>query len=332
MFDINVTTEYKPNRGTGSKKSGKGYLKVRAQAIDLRCEDDGGIALQPKGNDGNGHENKIKFEHNGGDGLEFGTFNTKHTSIFTNDYRFNENGTVYAVTRGVPATQSYKEDGVTPKKIDYPTQADDFKDIVDESKGATWGAIVNTANALNGADGIGTKITNKGNLEIESKVVYKLIEITANDKPEEATANSVDVQDGATDILYTNLDNTSKENCIATIFGADVVNDLDTNGESYIIDMNSQMTGNVVINDPKFYHFVKINRNINIESDNKIKISADTVEFEKSNVSAKDINNDSHSCTMAEIIQLVEWFKNTTNIADMGNVNPFGLTDPNAQL
>lgn len=119
---------------------GKGYLKVRAQAIDLRCEANGGIALQPKGNDGDGHENKIKFEHDGGDGLEFGTFNTEKTSVFTDEYRFNGNGIVYAVTRGTPAVQSYKEDGVTPKKTDYPTQSDDFKDIplTREGSQCTW--------------------------------------------------------------------------------------------------------------------------------------------------------------------------------------------------
>lgn len=148
VFDINVTTEYKPNRGTGSKKSGKGYLKVRAQAIDLRCEQAGGIALQPNGDDGDGHENKIKFEHDGGDGLEFGTFNTEKTSIFTNEYRFNEDGVVYAVTRGTPTVQSYKEDGVTPKKTDYPTQADDFKDILDANKSCTWNDIIVAVNYI----------------------------------------------------------------------------------------------------------------------------------------------------------------------------------------
>lgn len=122
----------------------RGYLKVRAQAIDLRCEENGGIALQPKGTDGSNNENKIKFEHNGGDGLEFGTFNTDKTSIFTNEYRFNENGTVYAVTRGALET-TYKipddpSSGI--KKIDYPTQDDDFKDIIDQSKSCTWGDIV----------------------------------------------------------------------------------------------------------------------------------------------------------------------------------------------
>lgn len=150
VFDINVTTEYKPNRGTGSKQSGKGYLKVRAQAIDLRCEQAGGIALQPKGDDGSGHENKIKFEHNGGDGKEFGTFNTEKTSIFTDEYRFNEAGKVYAVTRGALET-TYKTPGDPDsgvKKIDYPTQADDFKDILDVTKSCTWNDIIVAVNYI----------------------------------------------------------------------------------------------------------------------------------------------------------------------------------------
>lgn len=129
----------------------RGYLKVRAQAIDLRCETPGGIALQPKGNDGDGHENKIKFEHNGGDGKEFGTFNTEHTSIFTNDYRFNKDGVVYAVKRGALET-IYKVDGDPTsgvKKIDYPTQSDDFKDIINQNTPhCTWEDVVNTANLI----------------------------------------------------------------------------------------------------------------------------------------------------------------------------------------
>ena len=134
VMNINVTTG-----------SGKGYLKVRAQAIDLRCEDNGGIALQPKGEDGSGHENKIKFEHDGGDGKEFGTFNTEKTSIFTDEYRFNVAGEVYAVTRGALET-TYKvpndpNSGV--KKIDYPTQSDDFKDIIDNNTPhCSWGDII----------------------------------------------------------------------------------------------------------------------------------------------------------------------------------------------
>lgn len=147
MSEITLTTKDKTGEDAGvldininKAKNTKGYLKVRAGAIDLRCEANGGIALQPKGADNDGNENKIKFEHNGGDGKEFGTFNTEKTSIFTDEYRFNENGMVYAVTRETPTTQSYKEDGVTPKKIDYPTQDDDFKDIpvTEEGTACEW--------------------------------------------------------------------------------------------------------------------------------------------------------------------------------------------------
>ena len=144
------------NITVNSAKNTKGYLKVRAQAIDLRCEDHGGIALQPKGDDGEGHENKIKFEHNGGDGKEFGTFNTQKTSIFTDQYRFNKSGIVYPVTRGALET-TYKIDGDPTsgvKKIDYPTQADDFKDILDNNKYCTWEDIV--------AAGQGCSVNDKG--------------------------------------------------------------------------------------------------------------------------------------------------------------------------
>lgn len=134
------------NKAAGTR----GYLKVRAQAIDLRCETDGGIALQPNGNDGSGHENKIKFEHNGGDGVEFGTFNSQKTSIFTDEYRFNKAGVIYAATRGALET-TYKEAGNPEsgvKKIDYPTQADDFKDILDSTKSCTWNDIIVAVNYL----------------------------------------------------------------------------------------------------------------------------------------------------------------------------------------
>ena len=138
------------NITVNSAKNTRGYLKVRAQAIDLRCECNGGIALQPKGSDGNSHENKIKFEHDGGDGKEFGTFNTEKTSIFTDEYRFNEDGVVYAVTRG-PLETTYKvaDDPASGiKKIDYPTQADDFKDILDVTKSCTWNDIIVAVNYI----------------------------------------------------------------------------------------------------------------------------------------------------------------------------------------
>lgn len=148
VFDINVTTEYKPNRGSGSKKTGKGYLKVRAQAIDLRCEANGGIALQPKGEDSDHHMNKIKFEHGGGDGLEFGTFNTEHTSLFTEDYRFNKNGVVKLATRQTEVSdKADPNDPTTAYK--YVKQSDDLYDVINNSDPTcTWEQIVNTSNAL----------------------------------------------------------------------------------------------------------------------------------------------------------------------------------------
>lgn len=109
----------------------RGYLKVRAQAIDLRCEDHGGIALQPKGEDSDHHMNKIKFEHGGGDGLEFGTFNTEKTSIFTNEYRFNKDGKVLLATRTTEASdKADANDSTTALK--YVKQADDFYDVIYE--------------------------------------------------------------------------------------------------------------------------------------------------------------------------------------------------------
>lgn len=127
-------------------------LKIEARNVDIRCLDHGGIALQPCGVDGSGKENKIKFESSrtaplgsanptyskeGGKGMEFGTFNNEHASLFTGDYRFNKDGMVYAVTRETPETV----DG----KTDYPTQNDDFKDVIDSNLGVKWETIVKTA-------------------------------------------------------------------------------------------------------------------------------------------------------------------------------------------
>ena len=128
VMNVNVTTG-----------SGKAYLKVRAQAIDLRCESHGGIALQPKGNDGDtpSHENKIKFEHGGGDGLEFGTFNTEKTSIFTNEYRFAKDGKILLATRQKVARSSDDpkyDSGDPTTHYTYQKQADDFYDIIYEGE------------------------------------------------------------------------------------------------------------------------------------------------------------------------------------------------------
>ena len=92
VLDLRILTGNTLDENTDDEREERGYLKVRAQAIDLRCEKHGGIALQPKGYDSDGNMNKIKFEHGGGDGLEFGTFNTQKTSLFTDEYRFKKDG------------------------------------------------------------------------------------------------------------------------------------------------------------------------------------------------------------------------------------------------
>lgn len=131
---------------------GYGYLKLRAQSIDLRCEEHGGIALQPKGYDNPDGEkfeedptiteqdiqnedvrfmNKIKFEHGGGDGLEFATFNTRKTSIYTDEYRFNKDGIWKMATRTKEVSDKY--DGVDETThYKYQKQSDDFYDIISQ--------------------------------------------------------------------------------------------------------------------------------------------------------------------------------------------------------
>ena len=143
-----------------SDGSGPIYLKAKARAFDFRCYDHGGIALQVAGTDGNGKENKIKFESDrttepgatatycgeGGKGLEFGTFNNLHTSLYTGDYRFKGDAKVYGVTRNTPVATS-------TGKIDYPTQADDFKDVINTATpSATWNEILDAANKCKNLD------------------------------------------------------------------------------------------------------------------------------------------------------------------------------------
>lgn len=152
ILNLEIKTGVKSKNAT-QDNSQYGYLKVRSSAIDLRCEDHGGIALQPKGYDESGHMNKIKFEHGGGDGLEFGTFNTEKTSIFTNEYRFNKDGKVLLATREM-IDSGKTDDGVfdqTPSGSEatnakkYVKQSDDFYDIIygtEAEQNITWGDIV----------------------------------------------------------------------------------------------------------------------------------------------------------------------------------------------
>lgn len=202
VLDLRILTGNVLQEGTANERDERGYLKVRAQAIDLRCEKHGGIALQPKGYDSDGNMNKIKFEHGGGDGLEFGTFNTEKTSIFTNEYRFNKDGIWKMATRekeastktiideregglqGLEATGAYKykknnaTNNTAKSEADLKTYeaADDFYDFIDvEDAQTTTKDIITTAAALNN-NFIETSLSSKKNLKISTSSTYKIID------------------------------------------------------------------------------------------------------------------------------------------------------------
>lgn len=169
------------SKANDDERDERGYLKVRAQAIDLRCEKHGGIALQPKGYDGEGNMNKIKFEHGGGDGLEFGTFNTEKTSLYTDEYRFKRDGIWKMATRQTTASGKTIYDDNTPNgkqstgAYKYVKQADDFYDIINsKDEQCTTKDIIKTAWTFNGAKDRHTKITKKGAIEIETNETYVL--------------------------------------------------------------------------------------------------------------------------------------------------------------
>ena len=186
VMDVKILTGNTLDKNTSSERDERGYLKVRAQAIDLRCEKHGGIALQPKGYDSEGHMNKIKFEHGGGDGLEFGTFNTDKTSLFTNEYRFNREGVWKMATRTTEASGKdiidERENGLqglpATAALKYVKQADDFYDIINPSdEQCTTKDIIKTAYAMNGHPCVHTKITSGGNLEIGTSLKYQIHKI-----------------------------------------------------------------------------------------------------------------------------------------------------------
>lgn len=212
VMDINIVTGNTLDSGTADERDERGYLKVRAQAIDLRCEKHGGIALQPKGYDGDGYMNKIKFEHGGGDGLEFGTFNAEKTSIFTDEYRFNKDGIwKMAVRETTDSGKDIIDEGTIPsgklataaKKYKKNTAAnnaakayadmktyeaaDDFYDFVDvEDAQTTTKDIIATASAMNN-DFIETSLSSKKNLKISASSTYKIIAYTGTTTGSELT-------------------------------------------------------------------------------------------------------------------------------------------------
>lgn len=183
-LDVKILTGNVLEEGTDNERDERGYLKIRAQAIDLRCEKHGGIALQPKGYDDDGNMNKIKFEHGGGDGLEFGTFNPEKSSLYTDEYRFKKDGIwKMAIRETTPNTKQVYDDNTPSGKEStatnkYVKQSDDFYDIIDSNdETATTKSIIKTAHALN--DGKNRhakyeeKVTTKGELK-------KTLEIQTN--------------------------------------------------------------------------------------------------------------------------------------------------------
>lgn len=256
VMNVNVTTG-----------EGKGYLKVRAQAIDLRCEDHGGIALQPKGKDGQNHMNKIKFEHGGGDGLEFATFNTEKTSIFTDEYRFNREGVWKMATREKLDNSSNLEGtvGVTignkkyvagtsdeTQHFSYKKQADDFYDVIaQDDEQCTTKDIIKTAYALNGGKNRHTKITNKGAIEIATNPIYSIaIESTPADP--------------STAVNISTIAKTPDE--FSTVAGGDVFNEGDFNVLPTVDSV-------VYTNDTQYFSFTEnVAPNIKIESGGELKL------------------------------------------------------------
>lgn len=219
VLDVKILTGNTLDENTTSERDERGYLKVRAQAIDLRCEKHGGIALQPKGYDSEGNMNKIKFEHGGGDGLEFGTFNPEKTSIFTDEYRFNKDGIWKMSTReteasgkdiiderenglqGLPATGALKykknnEANNQAKELadakDYEAP-DDFYDFIDVTDAQTTTKdIIQTAASLNNQY-IETSLSAKKNLKIGASSTYKIIAYEGTATGEELTFTIEDI-------------------------------------------------------------------------------------------------------------------------------------------
>lgn len=152
------------------KSTNKKYVsgKIKARSIDLRTYSTapgtgGGVAHQISSCDSDFHENKFKIETDrkvpvelglidsnanwgnfyngeGGKGMEIFTMNSQFMSAWARTYRFKGDAPIYAVTRGSLAT-----DG---DKVDFPTQADDSKDIINDESPITWNDLVKAVKYL----------------------------------------------------------------------------------------------------------------------------------------------------------------------------------------
>lgn len=276
--------------------NGKGYLKVRAQAIDLRCEDHGGIALQPKGRDRDGNMNKIKFEHGGGDGLEFGTFNAEKTSIFTDEYRFNKDGVWKMASRSTRMSDKYdvdddttdwkylKNDEENNESLSLETgktfePADDFYDFIDVTDPVTTTKdIIKTVAALSGT-GVKTHTSNKGNLEIQTTERY--ISISTSEAADYTLSGPYTLIDsiaqttilGAVANVGTNISRDDLLSAFPTESLAEATAALDNleNGETIVItfQFDPHSLGSYT---PVTAQFKKVAKDINIESCSKLKL------------------------------------------------------------
>ena len=306
VMDVRILTGVTLDSGQNSERDERGYLKVRAQAIDLRCEKHGGIALQPKGYDSDGNMNKIKFEHGGGDGLEFGTFNSQKTSIFTDEYRFNKNGVWKMSVReteasgkniideregglqGLTATGAYKykknnsANNSAKALADLKTYeaADDFYDFIDtEDAQTTTEAIIKSAAALNN-DFIETSLSSKKNLKISTSSNYKIVAYEGT-----TTGNELTFTVDKTGI-YT------KENLKLILSGSTKLSEFIDTKLPFLIDGE---TG-------AFYLSGNITPKVSIESEEEVDIDAkygdvvltsgDTVKVEAPEIRLNAINND----------------------------------------
>ncbi len=280
-----------------SAKNTRGYLKVRAQAIDLRSESHGGIALQPKGYDSDNHMNKIKFEHGGGDGLEFGTFNTEKTSIFTDEYRFNKDGVWKMSTRTkVPSDKADATDATTSYK--YVKAADDFYDNIDNTDPtATTKSIIETASALNGA-GTSAKITKKGNLEIATQTVYVVIDKSNDEQTTPSEADEIWLETFNVGEYYTLDDLTYNMQITTEDYFTDYANSLSDKAEFWLKVSDIENPSS-----PSDYTWVKFRKQttgLNLESENTIKLKAD---------SEIEIKVGSNTCNASDIITFINWAK-----------------------
>lgn len=136
------------NLSVNSDKGVYGDLKINAQSIDVSSKSAGDISIQPKGYNVEGAENKVRFQHGGGNGLEFLTMNNHFTSIFTDEYRFKEDGVVCMSTRETVTSDKYDHNDETTA-YKYVEQEDGLYDII-KAPTATWGQIIKTAYTLGG--------------------------------------------------------------------------------------------------------------------------------------------------------------------------------------